>query len=454
MKKTSMLFLTVLFVVSMLFMGIGWKEKAASAKGAPEEKIKLRISFWGEDEAPGLKAWLDETGELYSEQHPNITVENTLLGIDAIYPTFLAAVASKDPPDLHMLWGGVLGLEQCWAGNVTPISDYWSEEDLSMIFPGTRGECYWNGKQWAVPLYIDPWLAAINKDVWRESGLDPDNPPTEWDDFIAALEKIKEAGFLPWAVGIKDGYYGAWFPSLMQYQYWDSTSLTEYHKAIVGDQKLTDENQSGWWYAVQEIRDKGLFNDDATSITLAEGNDYFLEGKVGFVLGVQPLLAYYIKEMGEETIGVIIAPSPGKGKLKGYLPVPAGAELYLPYNARHKEETIDFLKFMYSKERANAMHEQTGAFPGSNLLDPSVITYEQNKFIHKKMVEESCGTYNFNHPGAFEEALYSIGQIFMGGEIDAEEAARRYEDAAEKWRKNNPEQVENFKIWIKEPFEP
>lgn len=470
MKKLFIWLLIATLAVSMAFMGIGCKEAEETVvpaeeepapaeeeaeeevveEAAPAEEITLRIWYWGEDEAPGLGAWIEETGELYKEEHPNISLEVTLLAIDAIYPGFKAAVAAGDAPDLHMLWGGVLGLEEAWAGNITPISDYWTEDDLDLIFSGTRGEGYWNGKQWMVPLYLDPWLAAINKDVWRDSGLDPDNPPTEWNEFVAALEKIKAAGFTPWAVGIKDGYYGGWFPSLIQYQYFDS--FTDLHRAVIGEEKLTDEKHSGWWYAIQELRDKGLFNDDATSLTIAEGNDLFLEGNVGFVLGVQPVIAYYIKEMGEDKVGVMIAPSPGQGKLKGYLPMPAGAELVLPIVAKHKEEAADFMRFAYTRERANALHEQTGAFPGSNLFDPDVITYPQNELIYQWM-EKATGAYNFNYPGAFEEALYSITQIFMAGEIDAEEAARQYEEAAEEWRQNNPEQIENYKIWIEKPFE-
>ena len=421
---------------------------------AMEKRITLRISYWGEDEAPGLGDWIKETINLYNKQHPDVDIrpEVSLLAIDSIYPDFKAGVAAGDPPDLHMLWGGVLGLEEAWAGNVTPISDYWTEKDLSRIFSGTRGEGYWNGKQWMVPLYLDPWLAAINKNVWAKSGLDPDNPPTKWPQFVTALEKIKAAGFIPWAVGIKDGYYGGWFPSLIQYQYFDS--FTDLHKAVVGEVKLTDPSQSGWWYAIQELRDKGLFNDDATSLTIAEGNDLFLQGNVGFVLGVQPVIAYYIKQMGEDTVGVMIAPSPGHGRLKGYLPVPSGAELVLPINAKHKKIAADFMKFAYTRERANALHQQTGAFPGSNQLDPSVITIPQNKLIYKWMREKSTGAYNFNYPGAFEEALYSITQLFMAGEIDAKEAAAEYEKAAEKWRRNNPKAVENFKIWIEKPFIP
>ncbi len=451
MKKVFMLIFVIIllfpFSTFVVFAG-GGKEK----KEVVTEEITIRIWTWGEDEAPGLMAWLEESGKIYHEMYPNITLEAENLEIDSIYPRFLASIAADDPPDLHMLWGGVLGLEQVWAGNCAPISDYWTEEDLSKIYSGTRGEGYWNGKQWSIPLYISQCFSAINKDVWRKSGLDPDNPPTEWDDFIAALEKIKAAGYIPWAMGIKDGYYGAWFTVWIGFQYLDS--FTELYEAVVGDRRLTEPKYSNFWYDIQEIRDKGLFNDDKTSLTVAEGNDKFLEGNVGFVLGVGPMISYYMQEMGQDKIGVMIAPSRGQGKLKGHLPVPAGAELFMPKNAKHKKEVCDFMRYLYSEERANALYKSAGVFSGSNQINPDIIDIPQHKLLYKWMMKVPTQAYNFSYPGAFEEALYSIGQIFIAGEVDAAEAARRYEEAAEKWRQNNPEQIENFNIWIEDPFQP
>jgi hypothetical protein len=62
--------------------------------------------------------------------------------------------------------------------------------------------------------------------------------------------------------------------------------------------------------------------------------------------------------------------------------------------------------------------------------------------------------YVWQHPGAMEEESYAITQRLLAGEIDAAAAAKQYELSAENWRKNNPEMVENFKIWATEdmPF--
>ena len=39
-------------------------------------------------------------------------------------------------------------MEDVWKGNVAPISDYISEEELSVIPKSALAQTNWNGKQW------------------------------------------------------------------------------------------------------------------------------------------------------------------------------------------------------------------------------------------------------------------------------------------------------------------
>jgi hypothetical protein len=63
-------------------------------------------------------------------------------------------------------------------------------------------------------------------------------------------------------------------------------------------------------------------------------------------------------------------------------------------------------------------------------------------------------TYPWLHPGAIEEASYAITQELLAGDINASQAAAKYEQAAAKWRTENPEQLKNVRIWATEdmPF--
>ena len=425
---------------------------AAPPATAPEpaaEKLTLRVWWWGETEAPGLEKWLQESGELYKKDHPNVDFEFNLLSGEAMYPSFLAAAGAGNPPDLQVLWGGVLGLEQAWNGNIRPISDFWTEEELKHIYCATRAEGAWDGKQWLIPLYMDAWLMTYNKDIFTKSGLDPENPPQTWPEFVAALEKIKAAGFTPFAFGIKDGYFGAWWPSLLGTHKYDS--ITDLHKAVVGEEKLTDDKHAYWWGLWKEILDKGLTNDDANSITLAEAGDMFLQGNVGVVMQVQPVITNYARQMGEDKVGVMVPPKAGDGKLGFLLPVP-GVDLAIPTKAAHPEEAADFLRFLNTPERINAQYKQSGAISPNDQIDPAVVTLPTDQLIVKWVKERPGPTYNWNYPGDFETALYEIGQALVSGSLTAEEAAQRYEEAAQKWRENNPQAVENFKKWVANPL--
>ena len=447
--KRGLLALTSLVVVLSLFAGT-----AALPAMAQDEPITLRMAYWGESEAPGLGAWLEESAAKYMAEHPNIAdIELVLLEGEAIYPTFLAQAAAGNPPDIQFLWGGVLGLEQAWAGNIRPISDFWSEEELRHIYCPTRAEGYWNGKQYILPLYMDAWLMAYNKDIFKEAGLDPEKPPIYWDEFVAALEKIRDAGYIGTYMGLKDGYMAAWIPSLLGMDYY--TSITDEHMAVIGEESLTEKKHAYWWTLWKELLDKQLVNDDLGSITIGEGQDLFLQGKVGIGMSIQPLITSWMRQMGEDKIGVMLSPKMRDALPDGMadeLPVP-GADIAIPTAAAHPEEAADFLKFiLINPERVNAMFQQTGAFPGSDQLDISSVTLPTDKQMYQWIQERPGYTYNYNYPGDFETSLYTIGQRFVAGELTPEQAAQEYEAAAAKWRENNPQGVENFKIWIDKPL--
>ncbi len=448
--RKNVCWMVITFLLVTLLMALPLFAGGSKEEAAVEEEITCRIWFWGEDEAPGITEFVQETADKYHEIHPNVTWEVTHVDIDQIYTGFYAAVEAKDAPELHILWGGAMGLEVAWAGHLVPISDYVSEDVLSHIYPETRAEGYWDGKQWLVPLYLDPWLFAINRDVWKKSGLNPDNLPTTWKGFIAALEKIKAAGFIPWGFGIKDGYYGGWFPSSLQYQYYDSA--TDYHRVVVGDEHYTDKEHSAWWYLIQELRDKELFNPDVNSLSLAEGQDLFFTGEVGIFYDVQPRIAAAVREFGEDVIDVWIVPVPGEGgKLRGKLPIPA-IDLAIPAVATYKEEAGRFLEFFLSEERQNALYERTGIFPATDYVKESIMKSKVDRKILEWTKSNASMTYVWNHPGAMEEAIYATTQEFLTGKIDAADAAQKLEASAEKWREENPVMLENFRIWAEEDF--
>ena len=63
----------------------------------------------------------------------------------------------------------------------------------------------YQGKQYRVGWYIVGFGIEYDKQAFDNAGLDADNPPTTWDAFLDACDKIKASGIIPFSAGVKDG---------------------------------------------------------------------------------------------------------------------------------------------------------------------------------------------------------------------------------------------------------
>ena len=108
-------------------------ESTATEEAAPfpTEDLTLNISWWGEQEAPGAQKWLEESMALYSKEHPNVTMKHVLQTTEGLIPSFEAAAAAQSGPDIQYFWGGIYSQQPGWDGNIAPISDYLSADELS-----------------------------------------------------------------------------------------------------------------------------------------------------------------------------------------------------------------------------------------------------------------------------------------------------------------------------------
>jgi multiple sugar transport system substrate-binding protein len=84
------------------------------------------------------------------------------------------------------------------------------------FFPGTIYAATWNNEIYGVPFHTDVMVLFYNKDMFKAAGLDPEAPPTTWDEFrndAIAITKAGKAGF-----GLLGGWGGSfeWLPGLWQ----------------------------------------------------------------------------------------------------------------------------------------------------------------------------------------------------------------------------------------------
>ena len=164
MKKMLALVLSLVMVFGLV--GCGKNAGGSDNDGS----TKLTVWYWGEQEIPGYKQYMEEMAQKYSSETDGISVEVVLQESDTLYSALRTAEQAGEGPDLAFLWGGTQALDDVWLGNLAPISDYMTEEELSCMTASALSETNWDGKQWGFPAYSVCFGIAYNKQMFAAAG--------------------------------------------------------------------------------------------------------------------------------------------------------------------------------------------------------------------------------------------------------------------------------------------
>ena len=220
MKKRIFWLATMLLMVAVVtsLTLAGCKEEAASSgttEGETEEAqteeveagepITLRLVWSNEGDIPGAGNWFKEMADNFTAENPNITIEISEHTIDQLIPSWQAAVEAQSGVDIQFFWGGTWNLEDVWAGNIEDITKYIPEEEWQHWL--NKPDVSFQGHPWIAPWYNFALPALVyNKSLFKEAGLDPEIPPTNWEEFITSCEALKQAGITGFAFGSKDAW--------------------------------------------------------------------------------------------------------------------------------------------------------------------------------------------------------------------------------------------------------
>jgi raffinose/stachyose/melibiose transport system substrate-binding protein len=137
-----------------------------------------------------------------------------------------------------------------------------------------------DGSVYAIPGPPGEIGVYYNKDMFKKLGL---SVPTNWNEFISVLDKIKAAGIIPMMAGGKEG----WPMEFDVYPIIDEILVkdrTVFDKIAKGQAKYTDPE---WVNAFNRIKDfyaKGYVGADTLSIGDSQACTYFLQGKVALYM--------------------------------------------------------------------------------------------------------------------------------------------------------------------------
>ncbi len=153
---------------------------------------------------PEEVALMNEAVKEYEALNPGVKVELPFLENEAFKAKLTTLLQSSDAPDVFHSWGGGVFYEQAAAGVLRPIEGVLSQEAKDA--QGTAGVSAFtapDGHIYGVARDVSEVILWYNKALFAQAGVDPASLAT-WDGFLAAVQKLKDAGITPLAVGAKD----------------------------------------------------------------------------------------------------------------------------------------------------------------------------------------------------------------------------------------------------------
>src|SRR3954447_23128260 len=169
-----------------------------------------KISWWHiQTGDPGLSNW-QTLANTYVKDHPDVSIEITVIENEAFKQKLATAMQSGSPPDMFQSWGGGVLKQYADAGLVQDLTPSLQDNGWGQTFqPGPLSLYTFDGKTYGVP-----WDAGMvgfwyNKALFKKAGIDA--PPATWTDFLADVKKLKAANITPIAVGEKDKWPGHFY---------------------------------------------------------------------------------------------------------------------------------------------------------------------------------------------------------------------------------------------------
>jgi multiple sugar transport system substrate-binding protein len=179
----------VVSLILVMAAGIMPLLAGGGAQAGGDASKPVVLSIWTRQEEDQVGVFFKR----FMEKYPNIKLEPEYIpGGKNHINKLIAAVTAGTQPDVTAL-DAIATKQLVQMEALVPLDD-WIKNDpeinLSNFAPGHVKTGSINNKQYALPFGGDASLVAYNKSLFRERGLDPDNPPKTWDEFIETAKKL------------------------------------------------------------------------------------------------------------------------------------------------------------------------------------------------------------------------------------------------------------------------
>jgi len=370
------------------------------------------VQFWARTVSKTLAQKLVSE---FNATHKNLQVKLTLTSINDDTTSLATSIRAGDPPD-------VVGLNDIDMPAFTSTGSFLNltsqvdslpfKSDLS---PGHVGLATYQGKIYGVPYWADLSVLWYNKTLFKQAGLNPNDPPATYAQILADAQAINKLGH---------GVYGATFAGdcqgclgfTVQPGIWaDGSYLTN---GAIGSQTASISGNKPLVSALtlyRELWAQHLVPDnDRTDDGTTWGQD-FAAGKIGIMPGGYGQLVDLVKP---SQLGAEFMDTPLPGADGGYSTFDGGDDFAIPAAAKNPSGAWEFIQWVLQTQQQD-QYPALGATPiRTDVLTPAFTAAHPEDAVALKALAHGYAPVTMVYDQMFNQAGGPWFQMFTTAVYD------------------------------------
>jgi N,N'-diacetylchitobiose transport system substrate-binding protein len=387
----------------------------AAAEDTAAANVSGDITVWimGADTDPSNEV-VKAQAKAFEEQYPGTKIDLQFVAWTQAHDKFTTAIAGQKTPDVAEIgstWTPEFAATGAFAEQPAPPEGQYLS---ALQDAGTL-----DGKFYGLPWYAGARALFYRTDVFEELGI---APPTTWDEWLAAMQKIKDAGEIdPFgAATVQDGMH-MFLPLVWQ----------------AGGEIAT--NEGGEWVSKMDtpeavegldlwakIYQEGYSPKASVSWSGLDAEKAFITGQVASFIGVGWMISDIQKQAPDLKWTTAPVPAGPSGKATVFA---GGSTLAVFEGSDNKDLANAFVQFMLQKDNVTEFASKAGLFPGTvEAMQAGPFLSQDLSGVMGEEILNDSKTYpttpiwgTFEGSNLFQTAMQDI----MNGRSTAEEAGKK-----------------------------
>jgi multiple sugar transport system substrate-binding protein len=348
-SNTRSLVLAVVACVALTLTACGGGDSDDSGTAASSGPATGTITIWARDTQ---RQFMGSLADAYNKTH-QAKAKVSIIPYAQFVQKFGTAAASGSAPDVASIDLVYLPYfaSQGALDDITELADSLPYKDK--LSPAHRKLAVYQDKTYALPFTAEASVLFYNKTLFKKAGLDPDKPPANFAELLAAARKIR-------ALGPK--YYGFVFAGSC-----GGCNIFEFapHVWASGGDVLSSDGKKAMFDSPQvtealsfyrQLWEAGVMPSSVKTDAGTVQATTFSSGKVGMT----NLGAFAVSTFEKAKVNFGVAPIPGKDG--GSASFAGGDEIAIPTGSKNKAAAREFVKWA-TDEEAQTILAKAGIVP-------------------------------------------------------------------------------------------